>query len=180
MLLIGYGNPLRRDDGVGQFIAGQFKPSRPMHVIGSLQLTPEMVEQVSQAERVIFADADAALCPGQIRIQTVERRSSALLHRVDPGTLLDWSWKLYGRAPEAFIVRIGCESFDVGEGLSPAVERAAREALPAIRKLLHCPASHNQANEEQDQEDNKENLRDSRRSRSNSAKSENRCQDGNH
>ncbi len=135
-LLIGYGNSLRRDDGVGPYLAGQFQSGDSLDIITCLQLTPELAEPVSRASRVIFTDAHAGLPPGEIRIEPVAPSPSALIHQVDPGALLDWSLKLYGRAPEATIVGIGGESFELGEGLSPAVERAVQEAVCVIRNLL--------------------------------------------
>jgi len=136
-LVIGYGNTLRRDDGVGPFVAGLLKPSPGLHVITRHQLTPELAEPVSQADLVIFVDARADRTAGEIVMEPVPPRDSTLIHQLGPGALLQWSLKLYGRTPEAILIGIGGESFDLGEGLTPAVERAAREALRAIQKLLH-------------------------------------------
>ena len=58
ILVIGYGNTLRSDDGAGQRVAelvAEWKlpnvRSLPVH-----QLTPELAEPISQAELVIFVD----------------------------------------------------------------------------------------------------------------------------
>lgn len=130
-LVIGYGNSLRGDDGAGPFVARQLGAG----AIACHQLTPELAEPISQARQVIFVDAHAGAPAGQIVIQPVRPRPSAAIHRFDPETLLAWSQQLYGRAPEAILIGIGGESFDLGEGLSPGARRAAREALRAIRKL---------------------------------------------
>jgi len=135
-LVIGYGNPLLGDDGAGPFVARQLGAG----AIACHQLTPELVEPISRARRVVFVDAHAGVPAGQIAIRPVQPRPSAGIHRFDPETLLAWSQQLYGRAPEGILIGIGAESFDLGEGLSPRTRRAAREALRAIRKLrrLFC------------------------------------------
>jgi hydrogenase maturation protease len=138
-LVIGYGNALCRDDGVGPFIAGQIASSPNLRVIACQQLTPELAEPVSQADRVIFVDAHAEIPPGEIAVQSVEPRKSALIHQLGAGTLLDWSRELYGHAPEAVLIGIGAESFDLGEGLSPAVQRAAQKALETIQGIIALP-----------------------------------------
>jgi hydrogenase maturation protease len=98
-------------------------------------LTPELAEPISQAHCVIFVDAHAGVPAGQIAIQPLQPGASAAIHRFDPETLLAWSQQLYGHAPEAFLIGIGAESFDLGEGLSPGAMRAANQALRAIRKI---------------------------------------------
>lgn len=59
ILIIGYGNTLRSDDGAGQRVAELVAEwqlpnvrSLPLH-----QLTPELAENISQAKLVIFVDA---------------------------------------------------------------------------------------------------------------------------
>jgi len=128
-LVIGYGNCLRGDDGAGPFVAGQVGEG----AIACHQLTPELAEPISQAHRVVFVDAHAGVPAGQIAIQPVAPRASAGIHRFDPEALLALSQQLYGRAPEAILIGIGGESFDLGEGLSPQAGCAARRALRAIR-----------------------------------------------
>ena len=130
-LVIGYGNSLRGDDGAGPFVARHLGAG----AIACHQLTPELAETISQAPQVVFVDAHAGVHAGQIAVLSVEPRASAATHRFDPGTLLAWSQLLYGRAPAAILIGIGGKSFALGEGLSPAAKRGAREALRAIRKM---------------------------------------------
>ena len=59
-LIIGYGNPLRGDDGVGWEVASRLAatiPEEAAHIMTVHQLTPELAESVSEAELVIFIDA---------------------------------------------------------------------------------------------------------------------------
>lgn len=130
-LVIGYGNTLRGDDGAGPLVAGRLGGD----AIACHQLTPELAERISQARRVIFVDAHAGVPAGKIAIRRVAARSTASIHSFDPASLLCWSQQLYGRAPEAFLIGIGGESFDLGESLSANAIKAVGKALRAIHKL---------------------------------------------
>ena len=60
VLVIGYGNPLRGDDGIGRVIAEHIAETlRPeaIDVVVAHQLTPELTEPISRSGLVIFVDA---------------------------------------------------------------------------------------------------------------------------
>jgi len=62
-LVIGIGNPLRGDDGVGALLAEQAAlftaadPDGPVAVRSVQQLTPELAEELARLEAVLFIDA---------------------------------------------------------------------------------------------------------------------------
>ena len=63
-LIIGYGNPLRGDDGLGWRAAEQLAeiiPQSEAEVIACHQLTPELAEPISRARLVIFIDMSLEL-----------------------------------------------------------------------------------------------------------------------
>ncbi|PPT05423.1 NADH-reducing hydrogenase maturation factor [Geitlerinema sp. FC II] len=59
MLVIGYGNSLRGDDGIGRAIAEQVASWNLPHVrsLSLHQLTPELAEELSRVDRAVFIDA---------------------------------------------------------------------------------------------------------------------------
>ena len=62
-LVIGYGNTLRADDGLGPAVAerlGSEWADEDVGVLSCQLLTPELAEPVSRAEIVVFIDAAAA------------------------------------------------------------------------------------------------------------------------
>ena len=74
------GNPLRGDDGVGWRVAEAVAAALPDAVADVLtvhQLTPELAEPISRAERVIFIDAAAEGKPGAVRCFAVEGAGGA-------------------------------------------------------------------------------------------------------
>jgi Ni,Fe-hydrogenase maturation factor len=57
-LVIGIGNPLRGDDGVGWWLAERAETLKPTpRVLRVQQLTPELAAELAAARRVLFIDA---------------------------------------------------------------------------------------------------------------------------
>ncbi|MCC7210126.1 MAG: hydrogenase maturation protease [Anaerolineae bacterium] len=147
-LVIGYGNTLRRDDGVGPAAARalEHRGAPPdTEIIALFQLTPELAEPISRADTVIFVDASVhdGGAPGDVR----ETRLSvpddphldpgAFTHNVTPLLLVVAAHGLYGRAPDAaWLITVSAGSFDLGEGLSAPVQAALSRVVSRIEALL--------------------------------------------
>ena len=98
-LIIGIGNPLRGDDGLGWDVAGELSSELrrdDVQVLATHQLTPELSDLVSRADLVLFIDATRSEDPGTMRCQQVlpvappARHSHALC----PATLLSMAERL--------------------------------------------------------------------------------------
>jgi len=147
-LLIGIGNPLRGDDGVGPWLVESWRQGRaaleasgdqglgaPADVQVRLvdQLLPELAAELAEVDRVLFVDAWQArlgaapqllalAAPGGLVGRTGEASplsSWAPSHRLRPTELLALTQHLYGRAPLA------------GALLIPAYDFAATDAETA-------------------------------------------------
>lgn len=138
-LVIALGNPLREDDGVGWAVANALEPAGDLRVVVVQQLTPEMAEDVSRADRVVFVDARQGGPAGELRAVGLEPAVAehGLSHVLDPATLLHYAEVLYGRAPKAWLVSIAGEHFGLGDSLSAKVERAVPGAAQLVRGLAH-------------------------------------------
>lgn len=125
-LVIGYGNPLRGDDGFGYRLAERIPGAIAVH-----QLTPELMEPIAGAGRVLFLDTAAEGIAGEIRRRPVVPASAhaPLTHYATPESLLVGAMVLYGRAPAAEILTVGGNDFTVGAPLSGPVERALAQIL---------------------------------------------------
>ena len=141
-LIVGYGNPLRGDDGVGQAAARAFAHEAAIagaEAVGCHQLLPELAESLAAVDLAVFVDAAAGIQPGSVvvtPVQSAPALSSGLVHHVDPGALLLLSQKLYGRSPEAFLVTVGASSLALGEGLSETVAAALPKVIATVRQLV--------------------------------------------
>jgi hydrogenase maturation protease len=142
VLIIGYGNPLRQDDGFGWQAAQQcvsVLPPAQAKVIACHQLTPELAEIISRASLVIFLDADTEQPPGRLSCRWIVAEPSvpaAFSHRVTPQSLLACAQALYGSHPAAVMLSISGASFGYSEALSPAVNAAMPEVLERVRALV--------------------------------------------
>ncbi|MCS6910758.1 MAG: hydrogenase maturation protease, partial [Anaerolineales bacterium] len=138
ILIIGYGNPLRGDDGLGWRAAERLAAEWPeVETLTCQQLTPELAEPISRAARVVFLDAAAHGPPGTIHEQTLRPDTSApasFTHHITPGMLLALSEKLFGHVPQAVLFSVAGESFEFGQALSPPVEAALPEVIRRIRE----------------------------------------------
>jgi len=134
-LIIGYGNPLRGDDAVGYLAAERLLQrihDPDIEVLAVQQLTPELMEPVSQADRVIFIDASAEGEPGTILATPVESDPApgpALTHFATPGALLAGVQALYEKAPAAMLICIAGRDFAIGDRLSEPVQLALEDLL---------------------------------------------------
>ena len=141
-LVIGYGNPLRSDDGVGRRAAEALFsewPEDAVQVESVSQLTVEMAEEASRSALAVFIDADWGGVPGRIRSHQVypeNHTTASLTHYLTPPVLLAIAQQLYGRAPEAVMISMGGGSFDHGEALSPSVSAAFPDLVNHVKRLV--------------------------------------------
>lgn len=152
ILVIAYGNTLRRDDGAGVALAK--KLVRHWHKMGITaqqiivtQLTPELAAEMAEigAALVIFVDTAVGGEPSiAVRGIDLAALSPSLGHQLDPAALMLYAKMLYGYRAPAWIITIVGADFGHGEGLSPQVEKllastpAVAATLSSQRKALHA------------------------------------------
>jgi hydrogenase maturation protease len=137
VLIVGYGNRVRSDDGAGPCAARRLF-ELGYNAIEAHQLTPELAEEISSAGFVIFVDADVTTAPGEIRVEAVAPEpglAPITRHSCTPAELLTLARELYGGAPEAALIRIGAASFDFGESISEAAGHAVELAVAEAGRL---------------------------------------------
>lgn len=144
-LVIGYGNPLRADDGVGwrvaHLLAGAL-PSGAARILAVHQLTPELAEPVSAAKLVILVDASALGKPGTWRCREIMSRAASRIepgHSFDVRALLAYSQAIYNATPRTLLVSIAGESFAFQDCLTRAVETILIDVVNRIRRELLSP-----------------------------------------
>ncbi|NUN95518.1 MAG: hydrogenase maturation protease [Candidatus Omnitrophica bacterium] len=134
ILIIGYGNRLCGDDGVGPAVVKALEARYAGDVAVSLlarhQLTPELVDFIVGKDLVIFIDATLEGAPGEITERKVNQEAevATLSHTCTPTNLLVAARVLFGSHVSGVVVTVAGESFEVGEGLSAKV----RNALPGL------------------------------------------------
>ena len=151
VLVVGYGNPLRSDDGVGPAVAERLAADprlRGADIRAEHQLTPELALDASAASLLVLVDAAEDVGVGEVAVrriradaatggEPVEEAGPPLTHHLDPGALLGLARQLFGSAPaEVVIIGIGPASLEVGERLSPVVEAAVSRVVELVADMV--------------------------------------------
>jgi hydrogenase maturation protease len=145
VLVIGYGNVLRGDDGLGvrvaEAVAAWRRPGVEVHAVH--QLTPELAEAVAGARLVVFVDARPAAGCTDVRVQRLMPAGAGvgLGHSSDPTWLLGLAEALYGSCPQASLVTVPGSCFRAGVQLSPTAAGALKDAVGVVAGFLE-PTPH--------------------------------------
>jgi len=141
ILVIGYGNPGRFDDGLGPALAEQIER---LHLPGvsvdsDYQLTVEHAEAVAGYDVVVFADAttDQARAFSWESIEPHEAAVRFTSHHLGPADVLALARDLFAARPQAYLLGIrGCDFGDFGVGLSPSAQAALAEAVAFLHGTI--------------------------------------------
>jgi hydrogenase maturation protease len=144
-VVIGIGNPLRGDDGVGWAVVealASVAAAWGITAVHTHQLLPELIDDFRCASQVIFVDASVAGEPGTIAVTPIQSATNgpAASHQMHPGVLLALGVKIYGRMPTAHLITITGQDFGYTETLSAPVVQAVTAVLHQIQELIQAPA----------------------------------------
>jgi hydrogenase maturation protease len=146
-LIIGYGNPLRSDDGLGwhasRLLARRLAGAEA-EVLTCQQLTPELAEPLSRCRRAVFVDAAAEGIPGEIRrrdLRPEDPTTSTFTHSCSPAGLLANARSLYGHCPQAIMITVSAQSFAFGDTLTAAVSAALPKVVDLVCRFAGRPES---------------------------------------
>jgi hydrogenase maturation protease len=139
MLVIGFGNTLRSDDGAGiraaELVAEQYPEA---NCIITHELHPELAESLAVHDKVFFIDAS-------VRVETMtvvplhpDNTHPALhSHAHSPQTLLNLCRELYATIPDlCLLIELPAFTMECGEQLSPATQHAVQEAVTYVGTVL--------------------------------------------
>ena len=139
-LVIGYGNSLRSDDGIGIKVAQTVTGWRLQKVqsLARHQLTPELAAELTQVDLAIFVDACQSADKNAVEIHSLKPLNSIKLksHFSDPEALLSLTQALFGKCPRAWWIIVPGTNFELGKCLSPLAKQGIEQALKQIRGLL--------------------------------------------
>lgn len=137
VLIIGYGNTLFADDGIGPLIARQVADWCVPGVLAleRHELVPELAADLAATEEAIFIDA--ALAGDHVEFTPLEVPADAgaanLNHALTPPALLALSKAAFGRSPRSWLLTIPGTDFSLGGSLSEPARRRMSEALHLLR-----------------------------------------------
>lgn len=151
VLLIGYGNPGRLDDGLGPALAAALEERglAGVTVDADYQLTIEDAAAVAGHDVVVFADADAA-GPEPFSFRRIEPEPALGFssHSVEPKEVLALAQELFGAQTQGYLLGIRGYAFNgFGESLSEKAQTNLASALRFLEPLLHTRAFDEAENE---------------------------------
>jgi hydrogenase maturation protease len=135
LLVIGYGNDLRSDDGAGRVVADSVdeRGLTGVTVRSVSQLTPELALEIAGRQRVVFVDASVDVTALRTeRVVAGDRGNGVMTHHGEPASLLSLVETVGPVPDEAVVVSIPASNLGLGFDLSPATAGAVAEAIDLI------------------------------------------------
>ena len=145
VLLIGFGNPGRLDDGLGPALAEAVEELGSerlglgrLEAVTCYQLAVEHAEEAARFDAVVFADADM-VGPEPFDFQPLRPKLEAAFttHDVAPATVLGLAHRVFGAETAGYMLSIrGYQFDDFGECLSPEAKANLAEAVEFCKSQL--------------------------------------------
>jgi hydrogenase maturation protease len=151
LLIAGYGNFDRQDDGAAWHILTQlahkleiplpvspelfeFTPGGEIDLWFSLHLYPEMAEIVARYSFILFIDAHTGAIPEDLHIEDLHNRpdTSPFTHHLTPEKLLNLTAIISQVLPPARLISIRGYSFGFSQQLSPQTQELVTQAVEHI------------------------------------------------
>jgi hydrogenase maturation protease len=140
VLVLAVGNPSRGDDAIGPELAARLEAAGlpGVEVIVEFQLQVENALDLVGRERVVFVDAGTGT-PAPFELRPVQPAAEFLhtSHALSPEAVLATYRRVTGNEPpEAWLLCVRGESFELGEGLSAAAAANLESAWLALRQWV--------------------------------------------
>jgi len=139
-ILFGIGNYGREDDGLGWVFLDRIKDLLPdsFDIEYRYQLQVEDAEQASHYDRIVFIDAHMGVFEkGFLWEECKSKPSDAYTsHELNPESILFLTDSIYNKKPEAFILGITGESYELAIGLTQTAELNLNQSLAFFEKEI--------------------------------------------
>jgi len=139
VLVLGYGNPGRQDDGLGPAASAQIEALGWPNVTAydNYQLNIEDALDVADHDVVWFVDAARdGSSPFAIEALAPAARLEFTSHLVRPEAILAMAHQYYGAAPQAYLLGIRGYEFEFVEALTPAAADNLQLAVEMLKDWL--------------------------------------------
>ena len=146
ILIYGYGNPGRQDDGLGMALTERLAAWTTENEITGVefdinyQLNIEDAAAIAQKDLVIFADASKEdiedFCLSQVEGST---KILFTTHEASPGYILQLCKEIFQKEPRVFLLHIKGYEWAFQEGLSERARKNLDQAFEYMQTLLADP-----------------------------------------
>lgn len=144
ILVYGYGNLGRKDDGLGVRCAELIESwlldmgVEDIQVETTYQLNIEDTELISGFSSVFFIDASLDHVEA-VKIEAIEPAPNIIefsMHAMHPSHVLALCKEMFGECPRAWLVHVKGYEWDFEEGISAAAQRNLIKAVELVKKEL--------------------------------------------
>ena len=136
--LIGVGNILRSDDGIGAYICNLIDnlkiPGVDCLIVQQLQV--ELIEDIMHYQTIIIADASLGDSGVDLSPLNQLEAGMASSHQIDAGMLFSVAKNIYQTELNMYICAVKGEDFSIGDKISTAALARANTAVKLIRKFI--------------------------------------------
>jgi hydrogenase maturation protease len=140
ILLYGYGNPGRQDDGLGPGLVEEIAALGLPHVETDANYQPliEDAAQIAEFDLVLFVDTTVEEEIDDFVVRKLEpaKEIAFTSHHVSPESILAMCEEMYGRIPQAWLIGVRGYGFEYAEGFTEGALRNYKRALGFITFLL--------------------------------------------
>jgi hydrogenase maturation protease len=141
ILILGYGNPGRQDDGLGPAAIAEIESMGLPNVTAfdNYQLNIEDAVDVAAHDIIWFVDAARiGASPYSVRTVSPSPGIEFSSHIVRPEAILAIARQCYGAAPRAFLLAIRGYEFEFIEALTPAAKDNLEAALAMLTERMRA------------------------------------------
>jgi hydrogenase maturation protease len=143
ILVYGYGNPGRQDDGAGVILAEKLdewivtRKLEGVHTDSNYQLNLEDAETISRYDLVIFADAShEELDDFRMDPLVGSDRVEFTMHAVSPAFILHLSRQVFNHEPEAYLLHIKGYEWEFMASMTEKGEKNLMNALQYVQDFI--------------------------------------------
>lgn len=139
VIVFGYGNPGRQDDGLGPAAAEAIAQLAwaGVTVHSNYQLNIEDADEAVKHEYAVFVDAAATGPePYAVRQAAPAVQTAFSSHVMSPEGILAICRDYYGRVPHSIVVAIRGYDFEFGETLSPPARNNLSQAIEWVERYI--------------------------------------------
>ncbi len=146
ILIYGYGNPGRQDDGLGNYFVDQAKTWAKAQGLSNIsfdsnyQLNIEDAAEISDKDIVVFVDASVEdLETFKLDEITPDAKVEFSMHAVSASYVVHLCKDIYGKSPKSFLLHIKGYAWEFMEGITSRALQNFGQAFEYMKPFLADP-----------------------------------------
>lgn len=144
ILLYGYGNPGREDDGIGNVFVDEMEKwiaeegIENVSTDSNYQLNIEDADTISNSDIVVFVDATIEEIDDFYidRVEPSEAKVEFSMHAVSSAFVVNLCNELYNKFPECYLIHVKGYQWDFAEGLTDKARENLNKAIEYVKTRI--------------------------------------------